>query len=44
VPEDDFSGKPLRYDLDKRLIYSVGEDLEDDGGKDPDDKVVHLYF
>ena len=44
IPEDDFNGEPLRYDLDKRLIYSVGSNLKDDGGKDRDDIVVHLEF
>ena len=33
LPMDDFDGKPFRYLPDKRLIYSVGPDLEDSGGK-----------
>lgn len=32
VPRDDFDGKPLRYDRGKRILYSVGKDLTDDGG------------
>ena len=32
VPLDDFDGKPFRYNAAKKLIYSVGEDLKDDGG------------
>jgi hypothetical protein len=32
VPIDDFDGKPLRYNAAKKIIYSVGEDLRDDGG------------
>ncbi len=32
VPLDDFDGKPLRYSREKRILYSVGEDLKDDGG------------
>jgi hypothetical protein len=32
VPIDDFDGKPLRYSAAKKIIYSVGEDLEDNGG------------
>jgi hypothetical protein len=32
VPLDDFDGKPLRYNAAKKIIYSVGEDLEDNGG------------
>ena len=33
VPIDDFDGKPFRYLPDKKLIYSVGPDLKDSGGK-----------
>lgn len=32
VPVDDFDGKPLRYNAAKKIIYSVGKDLRDDGG------------
>lgn len=32
VPLDDFDGKPLRYNPAKKVIYSVGKDLRDDGG------------
>ncbi|MCX5654879.1 MAG: hypothetical protein NTY65_09560 [Planctomycetota bacterium] len=32
VPLDDFDGKPLRYNLVKKIIYTVGKDLRDDGG------------
>lgn len=32
VPLDDFDGKPMRYNSEKRVIYSVGEDFKDDGG------------
>ena len=32
VPRDDFDGRPLRYDPQKRVVYSVGKDLKDDGG------------
>jgi hypothetical protein len=31
VPADPFDGKPLRYDPKRRLVWSVGEDLVDDG-------------
>lgn len=37
VPADDFDGEPLRYDPEKRIIYSVGENLLDDGGFTPDE-------
>jgi hypothetical protein len=32
VPLDDFDGKPLRYNREKKILYSVGEDLIDNGG------------
>jgi len=32
VPLDDFDGKPLRYNPAKKVIYSVGKDLRDEGG------------
>jgi len=34
VPADPFSGKPLKYRLDKGefFLYSVGEDMKDNGG------------
>jgi len=32
VPVDEFDGKPLRYNPAKRVVYSVGMDLKDEGG------------
>ncbi len=32
VPADPFDGRPFRYAADRRIIYSVGPDLADDGG------------
>ncbi|MGB2780071.1 MAG: hypothetical protein WBD63_01170 [Phycisphaerae bacterium] len=32
VPLDDFDGKPLRYNAENKVLYSVGEDLKDGGG------------
>jgi hypothetical protein len=32
IPVDDFDGKPLRYNPAKRVVYSVGKDLKDEGG------------
>lgn len=32
VPVDAFDGKPLRYDPNKEIVYSVGMDLKDSGG------------
>jgi hypothetical protein len=38
VPTDDFDGKPLRYSLEKKIIYSVGGDLMDSGGEEKDSR------
>ena len=32
VPLDDFDGKPMKYSKEKRVVYAVGADLEDNGG------------
>jgi len=32
VPLDDFDGMPLRYNAEKKVVYSVGKDLNDGGG------------
>lgn len=32
VPLDPCDGQPLRYDRERRCVYSVGEDLQDAGG------------
>ncbi|HOY63949.1 MAG TPA: hypothetical protein PK745_12320, partial [bacterium] len=32
VPIDPFDGSPLRYDKEKRAVYSVGQNLIDEGG------------
>jgi len=34
VPIDDYDGKPLRYSADKKIVYSVGKNLKDDGGEE----------
>lgn len=34
IPVDDYDGRPMRYSLDKRIVYSVGEDLKDSGGSE----------
>jgi hypothetical protein len=37
VPTDPFSGKPMRYSAERRIVWSVGPDEVDDGGDgDPD--------
>ena len=36
VPTDPFSGCPLRYARERRIVWSIGPDEEDDGGdRDP---------
>ena len=32
IPIDDFDGKPMRYSVKNKVIYSVGKDLVDSGG------------
>jgi len=32
IPLDDMDGKPMRYSREKKIVYSVGEDLADSGG------------
>ena len=33
VPLDPFDGAPMRWNAAKQIVYSVGSDLDDDGGK-----------
>ena len=33
IPSDPFSGEALRYNAARGLIYSVGVNLKDDGGR-----------
>jgi hypothetical protein len=35
VPRDPFDGKPLRYSRDRGIIWSVGRDGKDNGGRKP---------
>ena len=35
VPADPYDGKPVRYDAKRHLLWSVGSDLRDDGGRLP---------
>lgn len=37
VPEDPFNGKPIRYSAEKKIIYSVGQNLQDEGGSEGED-------
>lgn len=34
LPVDAFNGQPLHYSAEKKIIYSVGRNLKDDGGDD----------
>ncbi len=34
LPLDPFDGKPLRYSKERKIIYSVGNDFEDQGGSE----------
>lgn len=36
APLDDFDGEALRYSAERRLVYSVGQDLVDAGGSEPE--------
>ena len=36
VPLDDMDGQPLRYDPARKILYSIGLDLVDTGGSDPE--------
>lgn len=36
IPQDPFDGRPFRYSRQKKIIYSVGEDLKDSGGSEGD--------
>jgi hypothetical protein len=44
VPVDPFDEKPIRYlkDGDRVLVYSVGPNVEDDGGRAGDDRYEPL--
>ncbi|MBA4149560.1 MAG: hypothetical protein H0X66_15720 [Verrucomicrobia bacterium] len=44
LPIDDFDGKPLRYSVEKKVIYSIGKDLEDSGGVEKLDLVFPIRF
>lgn len=37
LPKDPYTNLPLKYSLDKKIIYSVGLDRKDDGGSQGDD-------
>lgn len=45
VPADPFDGAPLRYQPlpDGYIVYSIGPNLQDDGGTDPERKNLYAY-
>lgn len=34
VPQDPFDGKDIKYSFDKKILYSIGEDMIDSGGSE----------
>ncbi|MFA5249505.1 MAG: hypothetical protein WC397_03160 [Candidatus Paceibacterota bacterium] len=49
VPKDPFSGEALKYSLEKKIIYSIGQkgaeqNLVDDGGDEEKDIVMNIDF
>jgi hypothetical protein len=38
VPMDDFDGQPLRYDRERKILYSVSTNCQDDGGVQKDSR------
>jgi hypothetical protein len=38
VPLDPFDEKPIRYSKEKKMLYSIGEDLIDSGGPTEDER------
>ncbi len=36
LPLDPFDGRPMRYSAEKKIVYSIGENLKDDGGTEAD--------
>src|SRR3989344_3491603 len=37
IPQDPFGDKALKYSMNKKIIYSVGRDMQDTGGSTGDD-------
>ena len=46
VPLDDFDGKPMKYSKERKVVYSVGEDLIDSGGieKDTNKNRLDIFY
>lgn len=43
IPRDSCDGQPVRFSIDKKIIYSIGSDLKDSGGSE-DDIVYKIEF
>jgi hypothetical protein len=39
IPQDAYDGKPFRYSKEKKIVYSVWENMVDEGGKPRDEDV-----
>ena len=37
IPKDPYDGKPFRYSKEKKIVYSVWENMVDEGGKPRDE-------
>lgn len=44
VPLDPFDGKQIRYSKEKKILYSVGKDLQDNNGDPEKDLVTEIEF
>ena len=44
TPTDDFDGRPLRYSPERKMVYSVGQNLIDEGGNRDKDVVFNIAF
>lgn len=44
VPIDPYDGKPIRYSKKDKIIYSVGENLEDNGVDESEENLLNIEF
>jgi len=44
IPLDSFDGEPIRYSKEKKILFSVGENLKNDGGDPQKDLVTEINF
>lgn len=43
IPIDPYDGEPVRYSAEKKIVYSVGSDLEDSGGSGEEKPADAMY-